>query len=112
MGWDNKYIKIFIHAQCLHKMSKKLGYWVLRPILFTSSAALQQQRLARTERNFVMSVKTKHKRRSRPTRRTKTLGVSEDFYVLLVRPSFSSFALTGKAELRFFIGLSIWAQGC
>ena len=43
-----QHFEIFIRAQCLQKMNKKLGYSVLRQILFCSSAALQQQRLART----------------------------------------------------------------
>ena len=33
----------------------------------------------------IVSIKSKQKRRSRLTRRTKTLGTSEDFYVLLSR---------------------------
>ena len=64
-------------------MNKKLGYWVLLLILFTSSAALQQQRLAKTKRNVIISAKSKQKWRYRPTRRTATLGISEDFDVLL-----------------------------
>ncbi len=64
-------------------MIKKLGYWVHRQILFTSSAALQQQRFARTKRNFIVSAKSKQKKRFRPTKRTETLGISEDFVVLL-----------------------------
>ena len=69
-------------------MNKKLGYWVLRQILFTSSAALQQQRLARTKRNVTVSAKSKQKRRSRPTKRTETLGISEDFEELLSQTAY------------------------
>ena len=80
IGWDNKYHKIFIHAQCLQKMNKKLGYRVLRQILFTSSAALQQQHLARTNCVMLSWVQNQNKkRRSRPTRHKKTLGLSEVF---------------------------------
>ncbi len=36
-----------------------------------------------------MSIKSKQKRRSRPTRRTTTLGMSEDFDVLLSRTAYN-----------------------
>ncbi len=72
-----------------------LGYAV--DIICTSSAALQQQRLARTKRNVIVSVKSKQKRRSRPTRCTKTLGISEDFEVLL---SWTAYCLLAFVQTR------------
>ena len=78
------------------KVNKKLGNWVLRQILFTSWAALQQQCWVRTKRNVIVSAKSKQKRHSRPTKCTKTLGISEDFDVLLSRTVYSSMSDISK----------------
>ena len=44
---------------------------------------MQQQRLTRTKQNAIMSAKSEQKKTFRPTRSTKTLGINEDFEVLL-----------------------------
>ncbi len=67
----------------------------MQQTLFTSTAALQQQRLASTKRDAIVSRKSKQKRPFRPTRRPKTLGISEDFDVFLSRTAYSA---TFKAQ--------------
>ncbi len=70
-------------------MNKNLGYWVLRQILFTSSAALHQQHLARIKRNVIVSAKSKQIRHFRPTICATTLGISEYFDAMLSRKAHS-----------------------
>ena len=93
MGWDNNTSRSSLMPNVYKKMNKKLCYWVLRQILFTSSAALQQQHLARTKLNVIMSKKSKQEMRSRPTRRMKTLDIYEDFEVVLFRTAYSKHRL-------------------
>ena len=45
--------------------------------------------LAKTKSNVIVSAKSKQKRRSWPTRRVKTLGINEDFEVLLSRTAYT-----------------------
>ena len=90
MGWDNKTSKSSFMPN-VYKNEQKIRPLALRQILFTYTAALQQERLTRTKRNVIVSAISQQQKALRPTRRTKTLGMSEDFDILLSRTAYSFF---------------------
>ena len=80
-----------------------------KAVLFTSMAALQQQRLLELSVMLSVSAKSKQKRQTSPIRRTTTLGKGKNFEVLLFRLAYSARSETDrKRKIMLLITKTTW----